>query len=245
MHYYQFNIGDYASHTQHLDPLEDIAYRRMLDWIYTNEKPLPNNIQQIAKYIRMRDECERITDVLQEYFELTEYGYTQARVEKEIAHYHDKSAKAKKAIEARWAKNRKKPDTDVLQTKNECNTKQETLNTKQETPNNNIKDHSKPPAASLPFTSEKVMLIWNEIMSDTYARTKKILSDATKRRINTLTKNEFTTEQDWREYFQALTRSEFLMGQTQTQGRKPFQLSLEWAIKEANMIKVIEGAYHG
>jgi len=132
MHYYQFNIGDYTSHTQHLDPLEDIAYRRMLDWIYINEKPLPNNIDQIAKYIRMRDECERITDVLQEYFELTETGYTQRRVEKEIAHYRDKSTKAKKAVEARWAKNRIKPHTDVLQSQSKRNTKQETLNTKQE-----------------------------------------------------------------------------------------------------------------
>lgn len=28
MHYYNFHIGDYASHTRHLSPIEDIAYRR-------------------------------------------------------------------------------------------------------------------------------------------------------------------------------------------------------------------------
>jgi len=34
MHYYQFNIGDYASHTRHLSDLEDLAYRRLLDAYY-------------------------------------------------------------------------------------------------------------------------------------------------------------------------------------------------------------------
>ncbi|MCP4984979.1 MAG: YdaU family protein, partial [Colwellia sp.] len=47
MHYYQFNIGDYTSHTSHLDPLEDIAYRRMLDWVYLHESPLPLSVKQI------------------------------------------------------------------------------------------------------------------------------------------------------------------------------------------------------
>jgi uncharacterized protein YdaU (DUF1376 family) len=55
MHYYQFNIGDYQSHTNHLDPLEDLAYRRMLDWCYLHEKPLPLDANEIARIIRLRD----------------------------------------------------------------------------------------------------------------------------------------------------------------------------------------------
>jgi len=31
MHYYQFNIGDYSSHTRHLSLIEDAIYRRLLD----------------------------------------------------------------------------------------------------------------------------------------------------------------------------------------------------------------------
>ena len=242
MHYYQFNIGDYASHTQHLDPLEDIAYRRMLDWIYVNEKPLPDNVQQIAKYIRMRDECDRITDVLHEYFALNEYGYTQRRVEKEIAVYKDKSSKAKMAVEARWAKHRMESHTDVLQPYSECNTKQETLNTKQETLNN--KNNTSKQQSRLPFNAVDVMNIWNNVFNDTYARNKKFLSETTKRRINTLTKNEFKTKGEWKTFFQALTKSDFLMGRVSSGDRKPFQLSLEWCIKEANIIKIAEGAYH-
>ncbi len=122
MHYYQFNIGDYTSHTSHLDPLEDIAYRRMLDWIYLHESPLPENVSQIAKLIRMRDECERITDVLREFFTLTDYGYTQKKAMNEIKRFNDKSEKAKAAVNKRWAKERNKSNTDVLPTNNERNT---------------------------------------------------------------------------------------------------------------------------
>ena len=34
MNYYPFHVGDYIAHTAHLHPLEDIAYRRMLDLYY-------------------------------------------------------------------------------------------------------------------------------------------------------------------------------------------------------------------
>jgi hypothetical protein len=101
------------------------------------------------------------------------------------------------------------------------------------------------PQSVLPFTANRVMDIWNEVFNNTYARNKKFLSDTTKRRINTLTKNEFKTEDDWELFFRTLTKSDFLMGKIETRGRKPFQLSLEWAIKEANIIKIMEGAYHG
>ena len=39
MHYYSFNIGDYASHTRHLTAIEDLAYRRLLDLYYLHEQP--------------------------------------------------------------------------------------------------------------------------------------------------------------------------------------------------------------
>ena len=34
MIYYPFHIGDYIAHTAHLDPIEDCAYRRLLDAYY-------------------------------------------------------------------------------------------------------------------------------------------------------------------------------------------------------------------
>jgi uncharacterized protein YdaU (DUF1376 family) len=100
MHYYLFNIGDYQSHTGHLEPLEDIAYRRMLDWCYLHEKPLPADPADIGRLIRMRDHLATIRDVLNEFFEQTEQGWWHQRIEAEIGHYRSKVEQASKAGKA-------------------------------------------------------------------------------------------------------------------------------------------------
>jgi uncharacterized protein YdaU (DUF1376 family) len=103
MHYYQFNIGDYASHTAHLDPLEDIAYRRMLDYCYLNECGLPETIESIARVIRMRTNCDCIATVLQEFFFSHDDGtWHHTRVDSEILAYKGKSAKASQSARKRW-----------------------------------------------------------------------------------------------------------------------------------------------
>lgn len=129
MHYYKFNIGDYASHTGHLDPLEDIAYRRMLDWVYLHESPLPSSVEQVARLIRMRTHSECIANVLREFFELTDYGYIQEKAMGEIEAYRDKSAKAKASARARWSESTNKSDANALQTKCERNANHKPLTT--------------------------------------------------------------------------------------------------------------------
>jgi hypothetical protein len=44
-------------------------------------------------------------------------------------------------------------------------------------------------------------------------------------------------------FFEYVAKSDFLTGKTATSGRRPFVLSLEWLVREANMVKVIEGVY--
>lgn len=137
LHYYQFNIGDYSSHTNHLDPLEDLAYRRMLDWCYLNESHLPSDLDEIARLIRMRTHTECIAVVLRDFFTASDEGYTQCRIDAEIAAYQEKSAKAKKSAEARWNKTPIKDgdsiDANALQTQSEGNAKHKPLNTKHKT----------------------------------------------------------------------------------------------------------------
>lgn len=143
MHYYKFNIGDYASHTQHLDPIEDIAYRRMLDWLYLNEMPLPEDIDDIARLIRMRTHSESIAIVLREFFHSHSDGYTHPRVERELSAYQEKSDKAKKSAEARWknkaANNGGSADANALRTECEGNAKHKPLTTNHKTVTNNKK----------------------------------------------------------------------------------------------------------
>lgn len=106
MHYYQFNIGDYASSTQHLDPIEDIAYRRMLDLYYSKESPLPKDIEQIARLIRMRSHKDSIAIVLDEFFSKEKDGYHNKGADKALERVYKKSEAARKSAEARWNKNK-------------------------------------------------------------------------------------------------------------------------------------------
>jgi uncharacterized protein YdaU (DUF1376 family) len=83
--WYKFHIGDYISHTMHLDDAEDLAYRRLLDWYYMSEKPLPLDIAKVARRIRLDEDV--VTPVLQEFFEKTDEGYINVRADKEISSY--------------------------------------------------------------------------------------------------------------------------------------------------------------
>ena len=94
------------SKTAFLEPMEDLAYRRMLDHCYLTEMPLPENVEEIAMLIRMRSHCDSIKVVLRYFFELTAYGYVNDRVKREIGAYNSKSSKAKASAEARWEKER-------------------------------------------------------------------------------------------------------------------------------------------
>ena len=104
MHYFQFNIGDYASHTRHLNLLEDLAYRRLLDIYYLQERPLNTGIASVARQINMRDHEIEVKAVLEEFFELTEEGWINRRADQEIAKYQEFIAAGKRGAAKRWAK---------------------------------------------------------------------------------------------------------------------------------------------
>ena len=68
MHYYQFNIGDYASHTSRLSPIEDLAYRRLLDLYYLNEQPLNGCSTDVAREIGLVGHLLSVEYVLSKFF---------------------------------------------------------------------------------------------------------------------------------------------------------------------------------
>jgi uncharacterized protein YdaU (DUF1376 family) len=129
MYYYQFNIGDYQSHTSHLSETEDLVYRRLLDWYYLHEIPIPLDEAEVSRQIRMRSHIESIAIVLQEYFERTDDGWIHHRANKEIAKAGDKSEKAKASANARWGKK----DANALPAQSESNATHNTLPITQDT----------------------------------------------------------------------------------------------------------------
>jgi uncharacterized protein YdaU (DUF1376 family) len=118
MHYYQFNIGDYVSHTRHLSPIEDIAYRRLLDTYYLSERPLNSGVASVARQIGMREYEQEVGLVLNEFFKLTDEGFINGRADKEIAHFRGKIEQASRAGKASAERRINGRSTDVQPTNN-------------------------------------------------------------------------------------------------------------------------------
>lgn len=236
MHYYQFNIGDYTSHTSHLEPLEDIAYRRMLDWYYLHESPLPESVEQIARLIRMRTHTESIANVLHDFFTLTEYGYTQSKADKEIETFKSKSKKAKASAEARWGAKPVKSDANALRTKCEGNANHKPLT-------NNHKP-TKTLAAQVPY--QDVLDLYHEHCTN--LPTVKIFTDKRKQKLKTFwLKSEKHRELSfYKNYFAHVNQLDFLIGNIDDYGnrQKPWKADFEWLVNIDNLSKVIEGKYN-
>lgn len=68
MHFYDFNIGDYAKKTSHLTNGEDLAYRRALDVYYDTETPfdLSGGLATLSRRLRV-DEND-LKNVIAEFF---------------------------------------------------------------------------------------------------------------------------------------------------------------------------------
>ena len=112
MHLFMFHLGDYYAHTAHLSPMEDLAYRRIIDLYYLHEQPPSGTPEQIARQIRMRDQSKAVTQVLYEFF-TEEVGdpvdnsiqvWRHKRCDKEIERYQAVKDGGKKGAAKRWAK---------------------------------------------------------------------------------------------------------------------------------------------
>jgi uncharacterized protein YdaU (DUF1376 family) len=130
MHYYQFNIGDYVSHTAHLTNDEDLTYRRLLDLYYQTEKSFDvADLSKVARKVKSNEETVML--ILQEFFEfnINDNSWHNKRADSEIKAYQSKADSARKANQIRWGSERHlKSDTSQI-----LNIKQETINNIEET----------------------------------------------------------------------------------------------------------------
>lgn len=156
MNFYSFHPGDYTLRTAHLEPLEDLAYRRLLDLYYLNEKPLVGTPDELARIIRMRQSAGEVKAVLDEFFSLSDAGWSHSHCDEVIAKYH---AKAKQAATNGKAGGRpKKPSNNPEETNpvisgllDESGSK---TNQEPETNNHNQEDQKPSACASAPAASK-------------------------------------------------------------------------------------------
>ena len=82
--------------------MEDLAYRRLLDFYYLHESPIKQ--RDIARQIGMKDLEQEVLTVLDEFFISTENGYIHTRADDEISKYRKFTEDGKKGAAIRWAK---------------------------------------------------------------------------------------------------------------------------------------------
>jgi len=248
MHYYQFHIGDYISHTRHLSLMEDLAYRRLLDFYFLHESPIKQ--RDIARQIGMRDYEQDVLTVLNEFFMSTEEGFVSPRADKEIKQYKEFSEAGKRGAAKRWAK---PPDEEANSPPNA--TPIATNNHKPIT-NNQINTNICPPDGGHPNCDhEKVIELYHqhlptlrrvEVWNDTR---KGYLRQRWREVAEELSKEKEIVASDvlnwFAEFFDHVGQSKFLTGRVTSKDGRAFLADLEWILKPSNFAKIIEGKYHG
>jgi len=246
MHYYQFNIGDYASHTRHLNVVEDCAYRRLLDFYYLHEKPIKQH--DIARQINMREHEQEVLSVLNEFFLSTDQGFVSPRANKEIEHFHSRIEQASKAGKASAERRFNARSTDVQPTNN-----QEPITINQEP---YIKE-GKPSLSGTAFPPcphTELLKLWGKHLSHlTQPRTWEGSRQANMRQrwVQAAKPSAYspegykTTEEGlkwWDSFFGYIANDTSLANGFETKGRT-WRPDLEWVVNATNFQKIIDGKY--
>ena len=246
MHYYQWNIGDYASHTQRLSLLEDLAYRRLLDDYYLHEQPLNAGVAAVARQIGMKEHIAEVQFILEWFFELVEDGWINKRADMEIAHYKAKVEQASKAGKASAERQRNARSTEVQLTNN-----QEPI-----TNNQSI------PVAKATLSTAKLMACPQQEILNLWAKNLPHLAQPrswegtrranTKQRWNQASKPSayspegYDSEEAgikwWDSFFGYIAKDTSLSNGFETKGRT-WRPDLEWVMNATNFQKIIDGKY--
>ena len=103
-----------------------------------------------------------------------------------------------------------------------------------------------PPASSKTTSAvpyQKIINLYHDVLPNNPQVAS--LSPSRKAQIRARWKSQLTELDSWQEYFNLVSQSKFLTGQSHpSHGRKPFLANIDFLIKENNVLKVVEGNYH-
>jgi uncharacterized protein YdaU (DUF1376 family) len=134
------------------------AYDLLLDWCYSNEKPLPARNGDTYRIARASTKAERanVDRVLADFFILTDEGYTQKRVLEEMAKANAQAETNRRIAEEREARKRARTEHESF---NESSANRSTKDQPSQTPDTRHQEPEeqeqkqkggKPPALTLP-----------------------------------------------------------------------------------------------
>ena len=258
MNYYPFHVGDYAAHTAHLEPMEDLAYRRLLDQYYLREGALPADIQATAKLVRMRSFIADVESVLNEFFTLTDAGWVHKRCDAEIERMQDKQQKQREKANKRWHKPEADSGNAVAQGNDAAASKKDAdalppTPTPTPTPitiTSPIGDGAPKPVLDANDSTadncphQQIIALYHEHLPTAIRVREWTPARAQALRARWREKPQRQNLDWWERFFGYIAESDFLMGRSSTVGRKPFEIDLEWICQSKNFVKIIEGKFH-
>lgn len=242
MHYYQFNISVWALHTSHLSLDEEGVYRRLLDYYYDTESPIPKETKPVIRRLRLVNYEQIVDQILSEFFVLQDDGWHNNRADIEISEYHNKSNKARENGKKGGRPKQNQPiETDPVilanpeETTLKANYKLLTSNYELETNNTTA------PSEREQVPVQEVVNLFNKSF-ETLPEVK-ILNDKRRTAVRKrwLENKNMQTLDRWEAFFDYIKKSDFLMGRT----ANPWSgLCFDWIFNPSNFAKIIEGNYH-
>ena len=87
MNYYRRYVGDYMRDTASLSIAEHGAYNLLLDYAYATERPIPGDREEVLRLLRAftPEERKAVDKVLARFWILDQDGYSNPRVDEELA----------------------------------------------------------------------------------------------------------------------------------------------------------------
>lgn len=95
MHYYKFNIADWAKDTAHLSLKEEAILLRLTNYYVNTESCIPLKTQMVLRKLRIADESETVEILLDEFFTKTKDGWKNKDLDKTISEYQKRAERNK------------------------------------------------------------------------------------------------------------------------------------------------------
>lgn len=259
MNYYQFHIGDYAAHTQRLSLMEDLAYRRIIDAYYLNERPFNGCSTDVAREIGMRDHVEAVEYVLTKFFQLDDQNsWHHTRCDKEIALYQEKKEQTSKAGKASAQRALNVRSTDVGRTLDGGSTDVQLTKNHEPITNNQEPLNTEPTVLVVTPLAQRLLASPNQEIVDRFHQylpalpRVEVLNDSRKRVIAARWREVCNDPEikraaeprqaalDWFSwYFDYASKSKFLTGRT-----KDWRADFDFLMTPSKFTKTVEGHYH-
>lgn len=236
MYYYPHHIGDFIADTARLSDSQCMAYLRLIWHYYDTEKPLENDPDSLA--FKIGSSSTDVALILKHYFVLDGNLWRKSRCDNVISEYHEKADKARNSANARWK------NANAMRTHNERNANEYKIDANQEPITNNQYINTLVPTERDRVPVQDLITLFNN--SFTTLPEVKILTDTRRSALRKrwLENEDMQTISRWKEFFEYIKKSDWLMGRITTGDGRCFSLTFDWMVKPSNFVKIREGNYH-